>query len=564
MSEIGALAKSLEHTQKWDKNPYKERVLTYRFFKPKYNGKTTEGHTNLTTYTDEQKRIAKSVLDEIAQKTGLEFRIAQDDEAGNLVFANYDSKGSFAPGGYADYPPQSGTSQIWTNFDDMYRFNRLIRHEIGHALGLLHAPDTSDPNSVMSYNHVVEELQPADILALQNLYGRDTNDNTDDKRRLKRGTHIRRCGTERFIPPENYQKKLTLRGADDQEFASFSIDKENSMLRLHLNKKFKHGSYYTIISIANRKGAIVFQKNIKKNNRKYSRYEIPFSDGYQIKIVELAKESEDRLRISNDVTGMTEVLGEETNFLMTATGLQKQAVGHEIKNQTSEESHINDVAEGLKGGSKWNKEAHQERIILRYQYPTPQYDATTSKYNYTNLTGYTDEQKEITKSVLDEIAEKTGLAFSQVANDQDADLSFINYNTHGEGANAGFTDYLPASQMSTIGTDTFNHTNREIFRSLVSHQIGHALGLNHSSFHPRHDSVMSNSLDIARLQPVDILALQKLYGVNKPVPEPKLGVESLVQEMSAFVSSPGERVPAHQDQTEQYNKAFHLTKPTPF
>lgn len=561
INKIKYLAENLKVGQVWDKHWYKERMLTYKYLNPRANNRVHDefNFTNLSAYTDEQKEMTEAALNEIAEKTGLEFRMAQQGEMPDLSFGNYDQ--SDAIGGFSAYPGDINPGRIWTNFAKIDEFSRIIRHEIGHALGLQHAPDVTDPNSIMSGNHNSAEFQPADILALQDLYGGDPQRQTDDGHRVRRHTDTMHCGTEHYIAPESYQKKLTLMGENNQPCISFAVDEQNKMLRIHFNKKFKHGNYNTFIKIFNKEGGTVFKKFINKRPIKYLYYDMPFTEGYRLEIIEFSPQAEMRLQALDEVSGITERLNEENNFLMTKTGLERQAETYRINRQAVAETHIDALADGLKSGFKWDTEPHQQRI-LRYKYPIPQYEATTPQYGYTHLTGYTDAQRAATTSVLNEIAQKIGLEFILVADDQEADISFINYNSQGESSEVGFTDYLPDPQTSTVWTDTFNTADSDNFKSVISHQIGHALGLQHPSYHLGQDSIMSHPQNRTAFKPVDILALQQLYGADPQIEKrAEPGIENLIQEMSAFVSSDLAQAPLPQDHADPQHKMVRLTKP---
>lgn len=196
MNHVDSLAKELQKGVQWKKSFGQERELTFKYLTPDYHGSAyhSDGqyYTNLSPFTVQQREITQSILDEIADLTGLRFRQVGSDDASNLTFGNYNSTTSTIAG-YAFYPNSSESSAIWINTHFLSSFKKIVTHEIGHALGLKHTEDLANPNSVMSYDDNIDELQAADILALRQLYERDSDPIAEERiqRRLQEKEQIR-------------------------------------------------------------------------------------------------------------------------------------------------------------------------------------------------------------------------------------------------------------------------------------------------------------------------------------------------------------------------------------
>ncbi|AWK14546.1 putative mucin/carbohydrate-binding domain-containing protein [Candidatus Fukatsuia symbiotica] len=188
MSHVHSVSKEIQDGRKWKSGSSPERgdpsdrqgelTLTFKYLTPNYQGRAhydgDQYYTNLTTFTDQQREMTQSVLNEIADLTGLEFRMVESAQPSNLTFGNFLSPGNPIKG-YAFYPNPPNPSPVWINSENLSNFKKTITHEIGHALGLKHTNSLANPNSVMSYDFSVDELQLADIVALRALYGHDTD-----------------------------------------------------------------------------------------------------------------------------------------------------------------------------------------------------------------------------------------------------------------------------------------------------------------------------------------------------------------------------------------------------
>ncbi|EGY29922.1 Membrane protein involved in colicin uptake [Candidatus Regiella insecticola 5.15] len=189
--KIKDLAEGLKGEHRWNKNIGEELVLKFKYLTPLHHDRAIydkdKFYTNLTPFTEEQREITQSVLDEIAVKTGLEFKMVEGTEFSNLTFGNYNAiKNRLV--GYA-FPPNnySGVSPIWVNFASVDCFKEIITHEIGHAIGLQHVTQAgySSADSIMwPITSSTKELQPADILALKQLYGQDTNPDPEEREKI--------------------------------------------------------------------------------------------------------------------------------------------------------------------------------------------------------------------------------------------------------------------------------------------------------------------------------------------------------------------------------------------
>jgi len=84
MKKIKDLAEGLKVEHQWSKKIREELVLKFKYLMPSYHGHATykenKSYTNLTTFTKAQRVITQSVLDEIAVKTGFEFKMVESTE----------------------------------------------------------------------------------------------------------------------------------------------------------------------------------------------------------------------------------------------------------------------------------------------------------------------------------------------------------------------------------------------------------------------------------------------------------------------------------------------------
>lgn len=155
--KIKDLAERLKSGYRWNKNIGEELVLKFKYLTPLYHShiihKEYKFYTNLTPFTEEQREITQFVLDEIAVKTGLEFKMVEGTEFSNLTFGNFTYEATENRlVGFAFFPNNySGVSPIWVNFESMNNFKEIITHEIAHAIGLQHVTQAgySSADSIM-------------------------------------------------------------------------------------------------------------------------------------------------------------------------------------------------------------------------------------------------------------------------------------------------------------------------------------------------------------------------------------------------------------------------------
>ncbi|GFN47108.1 hypothetical protein [Candidatus Regiella insecticola] len=91
MNHVDSLAKELlKESVQWKKSFGQERELTFKYLTPDYHGSAYHSddqyYTNLSPFTVQQREITQSILDEIADLTGLRFRLVGSDDASNLTF----------------------------------------------------------------------------------------------------------------------------------------------------------------------------------------------------------------------------------------------------------------------------------------------------------------------------------------------------------------------------------------------------------------------------------------------------------------------------------------------
>lgn len=180
-------------------------------------------------------------------------------------------------------------------------------------------------------------------------------------------------------------------------------------------------------------------------------------------------------------------------------------------------------------GPKWEID-NSGRRELTYSYSSPNYWDKTNGYGFTYLTSFTDEQVSITESVLQEVAndERIKLTFKRVGPHEKSMLSFASYGSD-SGAVAGHANFPNEYFGSKIWVKTTS--DREVFKNVVSHELGHALGLDHSDPNAKNTVMTPHTMRGVGFQERDLQNLQKIYstgtaprtrredGNNAPVPE---------------------------------------------
>ncbi|EGY29615.1 Viral enhancin protein, partial [Candidatus Regiella insecticola 5.15] len=325
----------------------KESEVTFRYLTPRYHDvvqqiKKPIFHTGLTTFSLLQREITQSILDEIAEKTGLEFRLVEGDEPADLVFGNFHAPTN-SLGGFVNLTTvPSKDSEIWMNAKpELLRapemFKYILVHEMGHALGLNHSLSLN-PGTVMSYNRSPRGLQVADFLALWSLHGRDSNPQSEERirageqARAKMWVRIR----EEIMPGgywDNYWAKLFL-SARFTDIAYVAIDEIHSMLYVDvyggatgIHDYFKDKTYAEI-RIRNNAGKVIFEKEIKGTEMVSSREDIPFTEGYQLEIYHA--EAETGLMPTSGVLDGLVPNAKTNRFIMTKTGLKRLIPAHQM------------------------------------------------------------------------------------------------------------------------------------------------------------------------------------------------------------------------------------------
>jgi Matrixin len=146
--------------------------ITYRFLGDGQVIKTShQNRAETFSFTDDEKRIAMSVLSEWQSVAKIAFDEIDSNERANItiakVFLPFSNIGGIAAPAYLDSPCNqlSGLVVVSNKFSSSFR--SLLIHEIGHALGLGHVGSYN----VMRSSGGVEHLQSGDIQGIQSIYG---------------------------------------------------------------------------------------------------------------------------------------------------------------------------------------------------------------------------------------------------------------------------------------------------------------------------------------------------------------------------------------------------------
>ncbi|MEP6790257.1 MAG: DUF4214 domain-containing protein [Ramlibacter sp.] len=185
--------------------------ITYSFADAasQYSSASGSFQSTLSAFSVADQACTRDALASIAKVCNVEFVEVPDagDSAGAVRFAYSEQPNLMGYAGYAFFPsPSDIGGDVWIGKAqaapewDSYRPN-LILHETLHAIGLKHpfegasvlsAQDNIIPNTVMSYSTVAGsqtgslsrypgEPMPADVAALQQLYGAATNNAGDTR-----------------------------------------------------------------------------------------------------------------------------------------------------------------------------------------------------------------------------------------------------------------------------------------------------------------------------------------------------------------------------------------------
>ncbi|WP_235949969.1 putative mucin/carbohydrate-binding domain-containing protein [Candidatus Regiella insecticola] len=131
-----------------------------------------------------------------------------------------------------------------------------------------------------------------------------------------------KTGLKRLIPAH----QMTLLDRNNYAFASLSVDAVAGQLEIDISKpladEHAQDSVYASIKVINKKGRVVFKKEIKDSDTGMLRTRILFSEGDKLEIYHA--QAEERLKMfSSGVKIDVAVAAKTTTFIMTPRGLEK-------------------------------------------------------------------------------------------------------------------------------------------------------------------------------------------------------------------------------------------------